>query len=63
MERFVKGDVVIIPFSFSDLSASREGQLLSRIFTADKHIIIRKAGKTRDLLPNRVVHNLLKVIE
>ena len=90
MEKFVKGDVVIIPFPFSDLSGSKRrpalvladlpgddiilcqitsqhttgkfavsltkrdfisGELpvasnirVTRIFTADKNIIVRKAG-------------------
>jgi mRNA interferase MazF len=89
MERFIKGDIVVIPFPFSDLSGSKRRPALvlanlpgedimlcqitsqhndhysvpvkstdfetgslpvlsyirpTRIFTADKNIIIRKAG-------------------
>ncbi|NJK95474.1 MAG: type II toxin-antitoxin system PemK/MazF family toxin [Bacteroidetes bacterium] len=104
MERFVKGDVVVIPFPFSDLSGSKKrpafvladlpgddiilcqitsqnsldsyaialesshfisGNLPvaslirpSRIFTADKNIIIRKAGKVNDT----ILENVIKII-
>jgi mRNA interferase MazF len=106
--RFVKGDVVVIPFPFSDLSGSKRrpalvladlrgddillcqitsqssndisalsltfddfvsGALPSnsfirpmRIFTADKGIIFRKAGKISLELMDKVVDNIVVVL-
>jgi mRNA interferase MazF len=94
MERFVKGDIIVIPFPFSDLSGNKRRPALiladlpgddiilcqitsqqsrdkyaihlpitkiedgslpsesfirpSRIFTADKNIIIRKTGRIKN---------------
>ncbi len=105
MEKFVKGEVVILPFPFSDLSGSKKRPALvlvdlagddiilcqitsqngndnfaipfnsddfesgslpinsyirpSRIFTADKNIIIRKAGKLKNEIAVRVVSKLI----
>ncbi|GHT62188.1 mRNA interferase PemK [Bacteroidia bacterium] len=109
MERFVKGDVVVIPFPFSDLSASKRrpalvladfqgddillcqitsqssnektalplkskdfvtGSLPSdsfirpmRIFTADKALIIRKAGRISSDLTDKVIHTIIAVLK
>jgi len=41
MEKFVKGDIVVIPFPFSTQSNIRT----NRIFTADKNIIIKKQAR------------------
>ena len=108
MEKFIKGDVIVIPFPFSDLSGSKRrpafvladlpgndiilcqitskdgkdnyaiplanGDFLagslpvlsnirpSRIFTADKTIIIRKAGSVKPELINRVIRALVDII-
>ncbi len=108
MEGFIKGDVVIIPFPFSDLSGSKKrpalvlcdlpGQDLilcqitskdvkdgfpvppllsdftmgslpvvsnirpSRIFTADKAIIIRKAGTINTALTKSVVEKIVELL-
>jgi mRNA interferase MazF len=105
MERFVKGDVVVIPFPFSDLSASKRRPALvlanlagddiilcqitsqpseeqyvlplkiedfvvgslpvnsyirpTRIFTADKKLIIRKAGTISPSLAAKVLDNIV----
>jgi mRNA interferase MazF len=109
MERFVKGDVVVIPFPFSDLSNTKkrpalvladlpgddillcqitsqphnEATVLSlttthfvsgalpvssfirptRIFTADKHIIIRKAGTISRALMNNVIDAIVSLLK
>ena len=107
MEKFVKGDVIVIPFPFSDLTGSKRRPALviadlpgndiilcqitskdskdaysipltssdfltgslpvlsnirpTRIFTADKTIIIRKAGSIRFELKELVVKTLIDV--
>ena len=109
MERFVKGNVVVIPFPFSDLSGSKRRPALvladlrgddillcqitsqssndvsalsltfddfvsgalparsfirpMRIFTADKGIILRKAGKILPELMDKVVDNIVFVLK
>ncbi|MBB5282254.1 mRNA interferase MazF [Rhabdobacter roseus] len=109
MGRFVKGDVVVIPFPFSDLSGSKrrptlvladlpgddillcqitsqntkdafavplikedfsEGTLPSdsyirptRIFTADKNSIIRKAGTVKTAVYNLVAQKIITLIQ
>ena len=109
MERLVKGDVVVIPFPFSDLSASKKRPALvladlhgndillcqitsqdsiektavplksgdfingvlpsdsfirpMRIFTADKTLIIRKAGTISKKLTNKVINSIISVLK
>jgi mRNA interferase MazF len=109
MARFVKGDVVVIPFPFSDLSDSKRRPALvladlpgndillcqitsqetkdiyavpliisdfnsgslpvdsyigpTRIFTADKNIIVRKAGIIKSQLASEVVTKIIEVIK
>lgn len=109
MAGFIKGDIVIIPFPFSDLSGSKRrpafvltslpgddiilcqitskaakdrfsitlslsgfksGRLPvesyirpNRIFTADKKIILRKAGSANSSLVSDVVKSVIKIIE
>jgi mRNA interferase MazF len=109
MARFVKGDVVVLSFPFSDLSGSKkrpalaladftgddillcqitsqhskdafaisldkndftEGSLPvdsyirpSRIFTADKNIIIRKAGSIKPLTQSKVVNTITNFLK
>ena len=109
MEKFVKGDVVVIPFPFSNLSGSKRRPALvladlrgndillcqitsqssndssalpltfddfvsgalpalsfirpMRIFTADKDIILRKAGKISTALMDKVVDNIVFVLK
>jgi mRNA interferase MazF len=108
MARFIKGDIVVIPFLFSDLSGSKRrpafvlaslpgddvilcqvtskaakdrcsvnltladfisGRLPvesyirpNRIFTADKKIILRKAGSVKPALISAVVNSVIKII-
>jgi mRNA interferase MazF len=108
MERFVKGDVVVVPFPFSDLSASKRRPALvlfdlpgddillcqitsqenndrfsisldnidfisgglpsssfirpTRIFTADKKIIIRKSGNVKNTIFKKVVKVLIDLL-
>ncbi len=108
MEKFVKGDVVVLPFPFSDLTGSKRrpafvladlkgddiilcqitsqhtgdhyavaleetdfasGSLPSasyirptRIFTADKNIIVRKAGKVKDKIADETVKHIIRLI-
>jgi mRNA interferase MazF len=109
MARFIKGDVVVIPFPFPDLSGSKKRPALviadlpgddillcqitsqqthdsfavplgnsgfssgslssasfirpSRIFTADKNIILRKAGTVRTIILNDVVQKIIAIIQ
>ncbi len=109
MATFIKGDVVVIPFPFSDLSGSKKRPALvladlpgddillcqitsqhtkdsfaialaaadftsgslpsasfirpSRIFTADKNIITRKAGAVKATIFNDVVKAIIKIIQ
>ncbi|MDR3350224.1 MAG: type II toxin-antitoxin system PemK/MazF family toxin [Prevotellaceae bacterium] len=109
MEQFVKGDVVVIPFPFSDLSSIKKRPALvladlpgddillcqitsqphneasvltlttahfvsgslpvssfirpTRIFTADKRIIIRKAGTISHELMNNVTGSIVSLLK
>lgn len=108
MERFVKGDIVVIPFPFSDLSRNKKrpafviknlpdndillcqitskpnkdkysvhllksdfktGELpiesnirINKIFTADKKIIIRKAGTVKEAYFKGIITQIIKLI-
>jgi mRNA interferase MazF len=108
MEKFVKADVVVIPFPFSDLSANKRRPALvladlsgddillcqitsqvsseqsalpleakdfvsgslpvdsyirpTRIFTADKKIIVCKAGRISSGLMDKVIDSLVSVL-
>ena len=108
MERFVKGDVVVIPFPYSDLSKSKRRPALvlsnlkgddiilcqitskntkdnyaiqlidssfvkgslnqvsnirpNRIFTADKHIIVRTIGRINESVYQRVSNTITRLI-
>ena len=107
MGKFIKGDIVVIPFPFSDLSDSKKRpafvladltddvilcQITSknvrdehgialnnadfisgslpvqsnirpnRIFTADKNIIIKKAGNVSDVISKSVVDKIIDII-
>lgn len=109
MEEFVKGDIVVVPFPFSDLSDSKRrpafvlanlpgpdiilcqitskkpkdglcvplnlkdfasGSLpvdsfirYNRIFTADKEIIIRKAGTAKVQVSEAIVIHIIELLE
>lgn len=109
MAKFVKGEVVVIPFPFSDLSGSKRRPALvladlpgddlllcqitsqsskdiyaipllaadflngslpvnsfirpTRLFTADRNIIIRKAGLVRGKTINDVTQTIIKIIQ
>ena len=109
MATFIKGDVVVIPFPFSDLSGSKKRPALvladlpgddillcqitsqqtgdpfavalkpedysngslplnsyirsARIFTADKNIILRKAGTVKTSLFRIVVQKIIALIQ
>ncbi len=108
MERFVKGDVVVIPFPYSDLSGSKRRPALvlfdlpgddiilcqitsqnsrdrfaislenkdfeigslpcasfirpTRIFTADKNCILRKAGQIKEETITKVVEEIVSFL-
>ncbi len=109
MAKFVKGDVVIIPFPFSDLSGNKKRPALvlvdlagddiilcqitsqfgtdnlaipitsyhfdsgslpissyirpSRIFTADKNIIIKKTGTLKNEIVQTVVNKIITLLQ
>jgi mRNA interferase MazF len=109
MEELVKGDIVVIPFPFSDLSGSKRRPALvlanlrgddillcqitsrhsndtsavalnptgfitgslpvdsyirpMRIFTADKNIIIRKAGTITRVLADKVIDDIVSILK
>jgi mRNA interferase MazF len=109
MARFIKGDIVILPFPFSDLSGSKRRPAFvlaslpgddiilcqvtskaskdkfsislssydfkngglplesyirpNRIFTADKKIILRKAGLTKTSIVSEVVNSVIRILE
>jgi mRNA interferase MazF len=109
LERFIKGDVVVIPFPFSDLSNAKrrpalvvanlkgndlilcqitsqkvkdeysipltdkdftEGSLRkpsnvrpNRIFTADKSIILYKAGRINTQKLNEVIQKIIEILQ
>lgn len=108
MERFIKGDVVVIPFPFSDLSRNKNrpafvikdlpdndillcqitskpnrdsfsipslksdfknGKLsiesnirVNKIFTADKKIILHKAGTVKEKYCDKIIDKIVKLI-
>jgi mRNA interferase MazF len=108
MERFVKGDVVVLPFPFSDLSGAKRRPALvlvdlpgddlilcqitsrqtkdnyaiplentdftlgslpssssirpTRIFTADKNIIVRKAGRVNNSVAANVIKQIVDLV-
>ena len=108
MERLVKGDVIVLPFPYSDLSSSKKRPALiiaalegddiilcqitsrkrydkyaielkdfdfkqgklnvdsyikpNRIFTADRSIIIYKAGSVKERKMNEVTESLIKIL-
>lgn len=109
MAKFVKGEVVVIPFPFSDLSGSKRRPALvladlpgddlllcqitsqsskdifaipllvndflngtlpvnsfirpTRLFTADRNIVIRKAGLIRAKTINDVTQTIIKIVQ
>ena len=109
MERFVRADVVVLPFPFSDLMGAKRRTALvladlpgddiilcqitsqeskdvfaiplnqsdfivgslsaksfirpTRIFTADKNIILRKCGTISDALFNPVIERIVKILQ
>jgi len=84
MAKFIKGDVVVIPFPFSDLTQTKRrpayaipledkdfkaGELKqssnvrpNRIFTADSHIILYKAGSLTVNRLNEVIDKIVEII-
>ena len=65
MGRFVKGDVVVVPFPFSDLSASKRRPALirpNRIFTADANIVHYRAGAIRSDKLHEVIDKIVQII-
>jgi len=52
LERFVKGDIVVVPFPFSDIRPLR-------IFTIDKHIVFSKIGQITPERMNKVIDAII----
>ena len=109
MEKFVKGNVIVIPFPFSDLSATKRRPALvlahftgddvllcqitsrcseekyaillkttdfkqgtlsvnsyirpTRIFTADKNIILKTVGIVSDEIMNKTIENIINILK
>jgi len=109
MEKFVKGSVIVIPFPFSDLSATKKRPALvlanlqgndvilcqitsipsneifsislrttdfktgslpvdsyirpTRIFTADKNIILKSAGIVSNEILNETIENIIRILK
>ncbi|MBM3415961.1 MAG: type II toxin-antitoxin system PemK/MazF family toxin [Bacteroidetes bacterium] len=109
MARFIKGDIVVVPFPFSDLSGTKRRSAFvlanlpgsdiilcqatsrfkkdkfaveisqidfasgglpilsyvrpNRIFTADKSIIVRKAGTLKSLVSESIISRVVSIIE
>jgi len=109
MARFVKGDIVVLPFPFSDLSGNKRRPALvlanlpgndiilcqitsrfrkdkyaielnpvdfgrgglpvlsyvrpNRVFTADKNIILRKAGTLKPSFTKNIIQQLIQILE
>ncbi len=108
MEKFVKGEVVVVPFPFSDLSESKRRPALvladlagddiilcqitsqnvkdfysialnskdfssgnlnktsnirpNRIFTADKHIVLKRIGRIHSFKINEVMNKVFEIL-
>lgn len=108
MERFVKGEIVVVPFPFSDLSQSKRRPALvladlagddiilcqitsqtvndfysiplnledfisgnlnktsnirpNRIFTADKHIVLKRIGRINSSKINEVINKIFEIL-
>jgi hypothetical protein len=61
----VKGDVVILPFPFSDLSGSLPVDSFVRpnkIFTAGKNIILSVRGRLSDTKITEVINSLVNIV-
>jgi len=67
--RFVRGDVVVVPFPFSDLSANKRRPALviahirpNRLFTAEGRIIAYRAGAVTAAKMDAVVEGIIAII-
>ncbi len=60
MAEFIKGDIVVIPFPFSDLSEVKKRS--NRIFTADKNIILYKVGSLKESKTKEVIEKIVEII-
>ena len=61
MGKFVKGDVVVVPFPFSDLTANKKRPaLVVAALTADSNIILYRAGV---LAPEKIKEVVAKIVE
>jgi mRNA interferase MazF len=74
LARFVKGDVVVVPFPFSDLTQSKRRPALviaeltgkdirpNRIFTADSSIILFSVGHLKKKTIDDVIGKLIEIL-
>ena len=64
MGKFVKGDVVVLPFPFSDLGKlSQESNIRpNRLFTADSNIILNRAGAISKKKLQEVVDKIVRIL-
>ena len=64
MGKFVKGDVVVLPFPFSDLGKlSQESNIRpNRLFTADSNIILNSAGAISKKKLQEVVDKIVRIL-
>jgi mRNA interferase MazF len=67
MGRFVKGDVVVVPFPFSDFVSGdlHKPSNISpnRLFTADRHIVLYKTGSLNKEKADVVIDTLVGILK
>ena len=62
MERFVKGDVVVVPFPFSDLSGFKRRPALVAATIPGNDTILCKIGIIKETKAREVEEKLVKMI-
>ncbi len=67
MEALMKGDVVVLPFPFSDFSKGSLNVLSmarpNKLFTADKSIILYKIGKLNTSKISHITDSIVNIFK